>query len=119
MSEDQEKVAEDCIQILTDRIKKNSDKIKGWGKAIRIGFMELDIGYWIKLSMDGTVEKVEKGPWKKIKAMEAVTSLITTTEVLEGSLNKTIDARSAAASGQIKIEGSYDGLIRLSPALMG
>jgi len=51
--------------------------------------------------------------------MEAVTSLITTTEVLEGSLNKTIDARSAAASGQIKIEGSYDGLIRLSPALMG
>jgi len=63
MSEDQEKVAEDCIQILTDRIKKNSDKIKGWGKAIRIGFMDLDIGYWIKLSMDGTVDGSRNFPY--------------------------------------------------------
>jgi hypothetical protein len=119
MSEDKEKMAEDCIQILTGRINKNSDKIKGWGKAIRIGFMDLDMGYWIKLSMDGTVEKVEKGPWKKINAKEAVTSLITTVEVLSGSLDGSIDSRSAAVSGQIKVEGSYDGLIKLSPALMG
>jgi hypothetical protein len=119
MSEDMEQKAEDCIQTLVERIKKNSDKIKGWGKAIRIGFMDLDIGYWIKLSMEGTVEKVEKGPWKKINAKEAVTSLITTVDVLAGSLDGSIDGRSAAASGQIKVEGSYDGLIKLAPALMG
>ena len=114
-----EEVAEKCVQTLVERINKNSDKIKGWDKAIRIGFMDIDVGYWIKMSKDGKVEKVENGPWKKIKAKEAVTSLVTTTEVLSGSLDGSIDARSAAASGQIKVEGSYDGLIRLAPALMG
>ena len=44
MSEDNEKMAEDIIQDLNKRFKNNSDKVKGWGKAFRIMFIDIDIG---------------------------------------------------------------------------
>ncbi len=118
MSEDKEKIAEDSVNELISRLKKNTESLKDWGKAFRIGFEDIDMGWWIKIAMDGTVEKVEKGPWKKIRAKEAVSSLVTTADTLSGVLSGEIDGQSAAASGAVKIEGSYDGIIKIAPALM-
>jgi len=110
-------MAEDIIQDLNKRFKNNSDKVKGWGKAFRIMFIDIDIGYWIKLSMEGPIEKVEKGSPKVIGAKEAVASLVTTTETMAGVLDKSIDGNGAIRSGAIKVEGSYDALIKIAPAL--
>ncbi len=117
MSEDLEKNAEDIIQDLSKRINSKSDMVKGWGEAFRVVFVDADIGYWIKVSMDGTIEKIEKGSPKVVKAKKAVASLVTTTETMAGVLDKSIDGGGAIRSGAIKIEGSYDALIKIAPAI--
>lgn len=115
--EEKEKIAEDSVNVLIDRLKKDPESLKDWGKAFRIGFEDVGLGWWIKIAMDGSVEKVEKGPWKKIRAKEAVSSLVTTADTLAGVLAGEIDGQSAAASGAVKVEGSYEGIMKIAPAL--
>jgi hypothetical protein len=117
MSEEKEKIAEDSVNILIGRLKKHPETLKGWGKAFRIGFEDIGMGWWIKIAMDGSIEKVESGPWKKIKTKEAVSSLITTADTLAGVLAGEINSQSAAASGAVKVEGSYEGIMKIAPAM--
>jgi putative sterol carrier protein len=114
MAEDREKLGEDLIKELTKRINDNADLIAGWGKAFQIVFTDINVGYWIKVSMDGTVEKVEKA----IKKEEAVATISQATETLKGMFDGKISGMEAMSTGLVKVEGPMDALIKLAPAIM-
>ena len=110
------KLAEDLVKEITERIDKNAEKTKGWGKAIRLMFTDIDVAYWIKLSMNGTVEAVEKTSPNLLQTKEAVATLSMSTDTLQGLLNGSISPVAAFLKGSIKIQGSIDTLMKLALA---
>ena len=109
MTESEERQAEELIKTVTKKINANAERIKGWGKAFQIVFRDISVGYWIRVSMDGTVEKVEKA----IKKKESVATITTTTNTLQGILDREISPISAMLSSQIQIEGTIETLMKL------
>jgi hypothetical protein len=114
--EDAELKAEATIKAFLAKLDSISDKMKNWGKSIKIVFIESDWAYWIKIGMDGKVEKVEKGSSAKMKSKEAVATLNTTTDTLDGVMDGSLDVKGAIGGGSIKIEGSREGLFIIAPA---
>ena len=112
MTENKEWKAEEIIKTITKRINDHSEEIKGWDKAFQIMFKDLMIAYWIKISTNGTVEKVEKSTEKK----EAAATINSTTDTLQSILDGKISPILAMISGQIQIEGSIETLMKLRPA---
>ena len=112
MAKSKENQAEELIKIMISRIDANAEKIKDWNKAFRIVFKDINVGYWIKVSMNGTVEKVEKTLEKK----ESVATITTTTETLQNIFDEVTSPISAMLNDQIQIEGSIDTLMKLGAA---
>ena len=110
------KLADDLVKDITERIDKNAEKTKGWGKAIKLVFTDIDVAYWAKLSMNGTVETVEKGSPNQLQTKEAVATLDMSTDTLQGLLNGSISPVGAFLKGSIKIHGSIDALMKLASA---
>jgi hypothetical protein len=114
MSEEQ---AESCIQTFVEKLNKiPPERIKDWGKAIKVNFIDADIMYWIKFAMSGKVEKVESGSSKKMAAKEAVATINTTVDTLNGLFDGSLDVKGAIGGGSVKIEGGKEALIHIAPA---
>ncbi len=116
MVESKEKPVESVMKDFTKKINDNADKVKGWGKAFKLAFTDISVVYWIKVSMDGTVEKVEKGSESALKTKEAVATINTSVDTLAGLLDGSIAPMTAMISRQIMIEGSQAALGKLAPA---
>jgi putative sterol carrier protein len=114
--EEKKKLANDLIDEVTKRINANPEKSKGWGKALKLIFKDIDMAYWLKLSMDGTVETVEKGSITQLETKESVATLNMTTDTFQGVLNGSISPVGAFLKGAIKIQGSIDALLKLASA---
>lgn len=114
MTENKEKQAEELIQTITKRIDANAEKMKDWGQAFQIVFKDINVGYLIKVSMDGTVEKVEK----EIERKDAVATITTTTDTLQKILDGATSPMSAMMKGQIQVDGSIGTLMKLGAAFL-
>lgn len=112
--EEKRRLADDLVQDITKRIDDNAEKTKGWGKAIKLVFTDIDVAYWMKFSMDGTVETVEKGNSNLPQTKESVATLNMSTDTLKGLLNGSISPVGAFLRGTIKIQGSIDALMKLA-----
>jgi len=115
MSVEIRKMAEDVIAEFTKRINAHSSQLKNWGNAFRLYFVDADVAYWIKLSMDGTVEKVEKGGLNLIKKKTALATVNLKAETLKNVFDGVDNIMGAAYGGRIQIEGSSDALMKLAP----
>jgi len=113
---EKKKLADDLIRNVTKKINDNAEKSKGWGKALKLVFTDIDSTYWMKLSMDGTVETVEKGSSTELQTKEAVATLEMTTDTFAGLLNGSVSPVGAFLKGAIKIKGSIDALMKLASA---
>ena len=109
MNESKERQAEELVKTIIKRIDANAEKMKDWGKAFRIVFRDINVGYWIKVSVNGTVEKVEKELEKK----ESVATITTTTDILQNIFDGVTSPTSAMLNGQVQIEGSINNLMKL------
>jgi putative sterol carrier protein len=112
LNESKEKQAEELIKTMIKRIDANAEKMKDWGKAFRIVFKDINVGYWIKVSIDGSVEKVEK----EIERKEVVATMTTTTDTLQNIFDGVTSPISAMLNDQMQIEGSIDTLMKLGAA---
>ena len=112
MTESKERQAEELIKTMRKRIDANAEKMKDWGKSFRIVFKDINVGYWIKVSIDGSVEKVEK----EIERKESVATITTTTETLQNIFDGVTSPISAMLNGQVQVEGSIDTLMKLGAA---
>ncbi len=110
------KLADELIKDITKRIDQNAEKTKGWGKAIKLVFTDIQVAYWAKLAMNGTIEAVEKGSPNQLQTKEAVATLNMSTDTLAGLLNGSISPVAAFLKGNIKIDGSIDALMKLATA---
>ncbi len=113
---EKKKLADDLIQNVTKKINDNAEKSKGWGKALKLVFTDIGTTYWVKLSMDGTVETVEEGSSTELQTKEAVATLEMTTDTFAGLLNGSVSPVGAFLKGAIKIRGSIDALMKLASA---
>ena len=109
MNESKERQAEELIKTMIKRIDANAEKMKDWGKAFRIVFKDINVGYWIKVSIDGSVEKVEK----ELERKESVATITTTTETLQNIFDGVTSPISAMMNRQLQIEGSINTLMKL------
>lgn len=114
MTEGKEKQAERLVKTIVEKINANSEKIKDWNQAFRIVFKDINVGYLIKVSMDGKVEKTEKD----IEKEDSVATITTETNTLQNILDGVISPISAIFNGQIQIEGSIDTLFKLGAAFL-
>ena len=114
MTESEERQAEELIKTMINKINANAERIKGGGEAFQIVFRDISVGYWIKVSMGGSVERVEKA----IKKKESIATITTTISTLQGILDGAISPVSAMLSGQIQIEGTIETLMKLSAVFM-
>jgi putative sterol carrier protein len=112
LTESKERQAEELIKTMIKRIDANAEKMKDWGKAFRIVFKDINVGYWIKVSIDGSVEKVEKEQEKK----ESVATITTTTDTLQNIFDGVTSPISAMLNCQVQVEGSIDTLMKLGAA---
>jgi putative sterol carrier protein len=115
MAGNKEMQAEELIKSITDKINANAGKMKEWDKAFRIVFKDANAGYLIKVSANGTVERVENETERK---EEAVATITTTTETLQNILRGVTSPISAMMLGQIQVEGSISNLMKLGAAFM-
>jgi putative sterol carrier protein len=113
---EKEKLTGDLINSIAKRINENSEKTKGWGKAIKLVFTDIAIVYWMKLSMDGTVEATEHGSIGQLQNKEAVATLRMTTDTFAGLINGSVSPIATFLKGEIKIEGSMEALMKLASA---
>ncbi len=114
MAQSKEKLAEDVINTITKTINDNYEVMENWGKAFQMVFNDINVGYWIKVAIDGHVEKVEKGSESALKTKEAVVTMhFDTAGTLKGLLEKTISAQTAMSQGQLKVDGPISELIKL------
>jgi putative sterol carrier protein len=113
---EREKTADDLIKSIAARINKKPERTKGWGKAIKIFFTDTKTAYWTKLSMEGTVEEMEKGSLDQLQDKVAVATLEMTTETLQGILNGSISPVETFLRGKVKVQGSIDALLKLASA---
>lgn len=113
---EKEKLADDLIKSLVHRINENSEKSKGWGKAIKLVFTDIAIAYWMKLSMDGTVDAVDHGSTSQLQTKEAIATLKMTTDTFAALLNGSVSPIATFLKGEIKIEGSVEALMKLASA---
>jgi putative sterol carrier protein len=114
LTESKETQAEELIKTIIGRINANAEKMKDWGKTFQIVFKDINVGYLIKVSANGTVEKVEK----ELKKKEAVATIITTTDTLQKILDGATSPVSAMMNGQVQIEGSIGTLMKLGAAFL-
>jgi putative sterol carrier protein len=114
LPEGKEKQAEELIKTIVEKINANSEKIKDWNQAFRIVFKDINVGYLIKVSMDGKVEKTEKDIEKK----DSVVTIATEINTLQDILGGVISPMSAIFNGQLHIEGSIDTLFKLGAAFL-
>ena len=112
LTEIEEQKAEQLIRALTNRINTYSKETKVWDKAFQIFFRDIGIGYWIKISLNGLVEKVEKA----IKKEESTVTISLTTEMLQKIFDGTVSPVIAVMKGQIQINGEAETLVKLMPA---
>lgn len=107
---DKEKQAEEIVKTITKKINDHSKEIRGWDKAFQIEFTDAKVVYWVKISAGGNVEKVEKSTKKK--AAEATIS--STTDTLQNVLDGSTSPILAMMSGQIKLEGKIETMMKLA-----
>jgi putative sterol carrier protein len=114
MSEKQ-KMAEEIV----NRIIKNVDSKPGilakWGKAWQMYFTDINVGYVLKMGMDGKVEKVDKA---NKKSAAAVTMIFDTPDTLVKMMDKKLDNMTAMSTGKCKVEGPIPELMKISTAMM-
>ena len=108
---DKDKQAEELMNEVVKRINESAEAMEGWGKAFQMFFTDINTGYWVKVAMDGHVEKFEKG-MKDRKESAAVISI--DVDTFGGILNKTTGAQEAMNKGKIKIDGGLAELIKLN-----
>jgi len=113
---EKEKSPDNLIKKLVQRINENSEKTKGWGKAIKLLFTDIAVTYWMKLSMNGNVETVEHGSTSQMQGKEAIAALSMTTDTFAGLLNGSVSPIATFLKGEIKIEGSIEALMKLASA---
>jgi putative sterol carrier protein len=101
--------ADGLVKTIINRIDANAEKTKDWGKAFRIVFSDINVGYWIKVSMNGTVEEVKK----ETENRESVATITTTTDTLQNIFDGVTPPMSAMLNGQVQIEGSINTLMKL------
>ncbi len=113
MTESKQKLAEELINRLIEKINYNAILFEGWGKAFQIMFTDINVGYWIKVAMDGNVEKTENA----IKKNEAVATIYWTTDTMRDVFDKKIGPMEAMNTGAIRIDGALTELLKLNPIL--
>ena len=108
--------ADSLVKTLTDKINAKSDAAKGFGEAIILNFTDAPEAYWIKLAMDGKVEKVEKAPNMDLQKKGAKATLTTTTNIIDDVLSGKRSNQASILGGQIQISGSISALMKIAPA---
>jgi len=114
LTESKQKQAEELVKTIVEKINANSEKIKDWNQTFQIVFKDINVGYLIKISMNGKVEKVEK----EIAQKESVATITSETDTLQNILDGVISPLSAMFNGQLQIEGSIDTLFKLGAAFL-
>lgn len=115
MSEEMKKLAEEVMAEFAKRINEHSSELKDWGNAFRLYFVDADIAYWIKLSMEGKVENIEKGGMNLIKKKKALATVNLKAVTLKNVFDGVDNIMGAAHGGRLQIEGSTDALMKLAP----
>jgi putative sterol carrier protein len=113
---EKEKLTDELIKGLVQRINENAEKTKGWGKAIKLVFTDIAIAYWIKLSLDGTVDTVDHESISQLQTKEAIATLNMTTDTFAALLDGSVSPITTFLKGEIKIEGSIEALMKLASA---
>ncbi len=112
MSE-KEKKAEEVANEFSAKLAKQTEKLKGWGKAVQIDFTDVGVSYWYKFGMDGKVEKREKADKRK----EAEGVIKATTDIFRDLMNNKINPMTAIMKGTIKVEGSANAIMKVGKTL--
>ena len=110
--------ADALIKTLEEKINAKPEGSKNWGGSIIINFNDAEEVYWIKIAMDGKVEKIEKGYLKVLQKKGAKATIITTTDTVSSVYEGIIDGMSAMMSGAIKVDGALDAVMKLSAAFL-
>lgn len=109
--------ADELIKTFEGKVNAKPDGTKNWGKSVILNFTDAPEAYLVTFAMDGKVASIVKGKYDDIKP-KSVASIITTTEIMEGSWAGKINATNALMEGKIKIDGSMQAVMKLQAALM-
>jgi len=115
MAQDKKREADEIMDLAKERLNKNKEATKGWGKTLHLIFTDIDTGYRLRFAMDGicTVEKEEAS---KMKAADAEATVTTNVDTLKGIIEGTSSPILAMMGGKIKIGGDMGALLKLMPA---
>jgi len=115
---EKQKTAEELIKTIVTKLNEIADVNEGWGKAVQFSFSDINVGYYLKLAMNGTVEKCDKKPASEMRVEDAEGTVILDVDTLKGILDKTVDPMEALGKGLLRIEGKMDALMKLAPVIM-
>ncbi len=113
MSEKQ-KTAEDIVNRIVKNIDAKSAVLAKWGKSWQMYFTDINVGYVLKMGMDGKVEKIDKADKKGVAA---VTMIFDTPDTLVKMMNKQLNNMAAMSTGKCKVEGPIPELMKISAAM--
>ncbi len=108
---DKEKMAAELMNEMVKRINDSAEMMADWGKAFQMVFTDINTGYWLKVAMNGKVEKLEKVIKDKTESAAVISCSVNT---FKGLMNKTIGAQSALGSGELKVDGPMSELLKLN-----
>lgn len=116
MPQKKEKMADDVMKIVEQRLNESKDVAAGWGKMVQQIFSDIGIGYRLKFAMDGTV-KIEKAKASEMKPQDAIATVtIADVETFKSMVDGTLPPMEAQGTGKIKIDGDINALLKLLPA---
>jgi putative sterol carrier protein len=115
MAEEKKRKADELMSLIEERLNKNKEATKNWGKTVHLIFTDIDTGYRLRFAMDGS-NTIEKEEASKMKSAEAQATVSTTVDTLKGVIDGTSSPVLAVMSGKIKIDGEMGTLMKLLPA---
>ncbi len=115
MTQDKKREADEIMEKIEKRLNEKKESTKDWGKTLHLIFTDIDTGYRLRFTMDGTCT-VEKEERSKMKATDAEATVSTSVDTLKGIMEGTSSPILAMMGGKIKIDGDMGALLKLMPA---
>ena len=101
------------MDTIVDRLNEVGPYVAAdWGGSVQFVFPDLNTGWLLKMSMDGTVEscaeKIDEGAANGVVEVDSDTFV--------GIYTKKIATGEATASGKMKVRKSLDALVKILPS---
>ncbi|WXG46877.1 MAG: SCP2 sterol-binding domain-containing protein [Candidatus Atabeyarchaeum deiterrae] len=115
MSQKKEKVADEVMKTVQQRLNESKDATKGWGKMVQQIFSDIGIGYRLKFAKDGTVT-MEKVKASEIRTKDAAATVTVDVDTMKDLIDGKLPPMEAMGTGKIKVDGDMTALLKLLPA---